>query len=117
MSDQHPTRFFPRLALQIVPLLWPVLVGVGSAAITALVYFVRIEDRVAILERDVSRHEESIEKDMRRLENLTLKHDQHDNEQDKRLTQFETALGGMREDVREMKADIKQILREKRAQQ
>ena len=88
-----------------------VLVGIGSAAITGWTMMVRIEGRLAALERDVARHEIAIKEDMERIEAANAVYRQRTDDQERRLTHLEAVLGGLRNDFSEVRADIKAFLR------
>ncbi|MDE7064958.1 MAG: hypothetical protein K2O70_05730 [Desulfovibrionaceae bacterium] len=88
-----------------------VLVGIGSAALTGWTMMVRIEGRLAVLERDVARHETAIKEDMKRMESVNVQNAQRIAEQERRLTHLETVLAQLRDDLAEVRADIKSLLR------
>lgn len=92
------------------PLTVSVLVGIGSAAITGWTMMVRIDSRLAVLERDVARHETTIKDDMKRMEGALAQNAQRTDDQERRLTHLETVLNGLRNDFSEVKADIKSLL-------
>ncbi len=88
-----------------------VLVGIGSAAITSWTMMVRLEGRLAVLERDVARHETTIKEDMKRMEEASVQNSHRTDDQERRLTHLETVLSGLRDDFSEVRADIKSLLR------
>lgn len=92
------------------PLTVSVLVGIGSAAIMGSVLVVRLDERVSTLERDVARHEATIEKELRRMEGANIQNAQRTDDQERRLTHLETVLNGLRNDFSEVRADIKTLL-------
>lgn len=87
-----------------------VLVGIGSAALTGWAMMIRIEGRLAVLERDVARHETTIKEDLKRMEGVTAHNAQRTDDQERRLTHLETVLSGLRDDFSEVKMDIKSLL-------
>lgn len=100
-----------RLLVQIlIPVLVPVLVGIGSAAVTGSVMMVRLEERVSTLERDVARHEAAMEKEMKRVEEMSTQLTRRTDDQERRLTHTETSLEGLHDDVSEIKTDVKALL-------
>lgn len=88
-----------------------VLVGIGSAAVTGAGMMTRLEERIMSLERDVARHESAIEKDMKRIEDVNAVAIQRTEDHERRLARLESTLGNLRDDVAEMKQDIKLLLR------
>ncbi len=95
----------------VIPLITSVLVGIGSAAIMGSVLVVRLDERVSTLERDVARHEATIEKELRRMETTEASISKRTDEQERRIVLLESALERLREDVEEIKADVKSLLR------
>lgn len=88
-----------------------VLVGIGSAALTGWTMMVRIEGRLAALERDVARHETTIKEDLKRMEGASVQNAQRTDDQERRLTHLETVLSGLRDDFSEVRSDIKSLLK------
>ena len=101
----------------IVSMAVAVLVGIGSAAITGWTMMIRIEGRLAVLERDVARHEATIKEDMRRIEEAHALNAQHTDDHERRLTHLEIVLNGLRDDFSEVKTDIKSLLHASSQQQ
>ncbi|WP_300909191.1 hypothetical protein, partial [uncultured Desulfovibrio sp.] len=52
----------------VLPLIVPVLVGIGSAAIAGMVMTARLEERVSHLESQIQRHEQALDRDFNRHE-------------------------------------------------
>ena len=77
-----------------------VVVGLGSAAITGGIMLVRVEERVAHIERVSTRHETMISETNRR-----------DSDQERRLVKGESLIESMRGDLSEIKADVKTLIR------
>lgn len=95
----------------VIPLAGSVLVGIGSAAVMGSVLVVRLDERVSTLERDVARHEATIEKELRRMETAEASISKRTDEQERRIALLESALERLRGDVGEIKADVKSLLR------
>lgn len=95
----------------VFPLLVPVLVGIGSSAVTGAVIMTRLEERVTYLESQIQRHEKALERDITRHESSfsTLTH-RTDN-QDQRLSKLEAMAEEARTSLSEIRADIKTLLR------
>lgn len=95
----------------VFPLLVPVLVGIGSSAVTGAVMMTRLEERVTYLESQIQRHEKALERDITRHESSfsTLTH-RTDN-QDQRLSKLEAMAEEARTSLSEIRADIKTLLR------
>ena len=111
-NDRPLNDMLRRLLVQIlIPVLVPVLVGIGSAAVPGSVMMVRLEERVSTLERDVARHEAAMEKEMKRVEGMSSQLTQRTDDQERRLAHSETSLEGLRDDVTEIKTDVKALLR------
>lgn len=82
--------------LFVVPLLVPVLVGIGSSAITGAVLIGRLEERIVNIETRARQHED-------RLEYLRTRTE----EQERQLARYESTLAA----IAEIKTDLKELLR------
>lgn len=105
-----PSRFIQAF---VFPLLVPVLVGIGSSAVTGAVLMTRLEERVSYLELQIQRHEQTLGRDMTRHESAfsTLTHRTDDQEQ--RLSKLEAMAEEARASLSEIRGDIKTLLRGK----
>lgn len=111
MSNETKKSGIQTVAAQVVAgIAIAVLVGIGSAALTGWTMMIRIEGRLAVLERDVARHETTIKDDMKRMEGASAQYAQRTDDQERRLTHLETVLNGLRDDFSEVRADIKSLL-------
>lgn len=113
MSNEDPRKNgIQTVAAQVVTgVVIAVLVGIGSAALTGWAMMIRIEGRLAVLERDVARHETTIKEDLKRVEGASAQNAQRTDDQERRLTHLETVLSGLRDDFSEVRADIKSLLK------
>lgn len=80
----------------VIPLLVPVLVGIGSSSITSSVLTARLEERIVSVEIRARQHEE-------RLEYLRTRTE----DQERQLAKFESAFAA----IAEIKTDVKMLLR------
>ena len=77
----------------IIPLLVAILVGIGSSAVTSAIYIGRIDERLSSLENTQARHEGMF---------TTLRD---------RTDDHERRLAAVSLDLREIKADVKSLVR------
>ena len=89
----------------VLPLLVPVLVGIGSAATTGMVMTVRLEERVSHLESQIQRHEQALDRDFTRHDQAVSELVKRTDDQERRLAE-ET-----RASLAEIRVDIKTLLR------
>lgn len=80
----------------IFPLLVPVLVGIGSSAITSAALIGRLEERIVSMETRARQHEE-------RLEYLRTRTE----DQERQLARFEGTIAA----ISEIKLDLKELLK------
>ena len=84
----------------IIPLLVAILVGIGSSAVTSAIYIGRIDERLSSLENTQARHEGMF---------TTLRDRTDDHE--RRLAKAEATMDAVSLDLREIKADVKSLVR------
>lgn len=94
----------------VIPAVIPAVIGIGSAFCTGALMVVKMEDRIANLEKDVARHETSISRDFQRLESSIQLNAQRTDDQERRITRVETSMESLTADVREIKLDVKALL-------
>ena len=111
----------------ILPMLAPLLIGLGSAVISSTIMNRQLETRVTKLERSVDeekllsrtisletaieRHERALERDFARHEKTVLELGHKTEDQERRLTRLETLVGETRRLLSEISADVKTLLR------
>lgn len=95
----------------VLPLLVPVLVGIGSAAISSMVMTARLEERVSHLESQMQRHEQTLDRDFTRHEQAVSYLVSRTDEQERRLAKLEGVAEETRTSLAEIRADIKTLLR------
>ncbi len=95
----------------VLPLLVPVLVGIGSAATTGMVMTARLEERVSHLESQMQRHEQTLNRDFTRHEQAVSYLVSRTDEQERRLAKLEGVAEETRTSLAEIRADIKTLLR------
>lgn len=83
-----------------VQLLAPVLIGIGSAAVTVMVNAASLEARLVGVEQKARHHDEQIE---------TLRTKSEDHAQ--RLARMDSAMEGVAASLAEIKGDVKILLR------
>lgn len=95
----------------VLPVLVPVIVGLGSAVITSMVVTERLSARVAHLEVQIEKHEKALDRDFARHEQtvaaISLKTDDHE----KRLTRLEALFTENQAMLSEIRTDVKILLR------
>lgn len=84
----------------IIPLLIPVLVGMGSAALTSMLATARLEERQSHLERKMDEH-------IRGAVDLNKK----DSEFERRVSKLEGISEAMQRSLTEISTDVKMILK------
>lgn len=84
----------------IIPLLVAILVGIGSSAVTSAIYIGRMDERLSSLENTQARHEGMF---------TTLRDRTDDHE--RRLAKTEATMDAVSLDLREIKADVKSLVR------
>lgn len=111
MTTSPPASTSRFIQAFVFPLLVPVLVGIGSSAVTGAVMMTRLEERVTYLESQIQRHEQALDRDMNRHESTfsTLTH-RTDN-QEQRLSKLEAMAEEARSSLAEIRGDIKTLLR------
>lgn len=95
----------------VLPLIVPVLVGIGSAAISSMVMTARLEERVSHLESQMQRHEQTLDRDFTRHEQAVSHLVRRTDEQERRLAKLEGVAEETRTSLAEIRADIKTLLR------
>ena len=83
----------------VIPLLVAILVGIGSSA-TSAIYIGRMDERLSSLENTQARHEGMF---------TTLRDRTDDHE--RRLAKTEATMDAVSLDLREIKADVKSLVR------
>lgn len=99
------------LQTTLLPLIVPVLVGIGSAAISSMVMTARLEERVSHLESQMQRHEQTLNRDFTRHEQAVSYLVSRTDEQERRLAKLEGVAEETRTSLAEIRADIKTLLR------
>lgn len=84
----------------VIPLLVAILVGIGSSAVTSAIYIGRMDERLSSLENTQARHEGMF---------TTLRDRADDHE--RRLAKTEATMDAVSMDLREIKADVKSLVR------
>ena len=84
----------------IIPLLVAILVGIGSSAVTSAIYIGRMDERLSSLENTQARHEGM-------FTTLRARTDDHE----RRLAKTEAPMDAVSLDLREIKADVKSLVR------
>lgn len=95
----------------VFPLLVPVLVGIGSSAVTGAVMMTRLEERVTYLESQIQRHEKALDRDIARHESSFSTLTRRTDNQDQRLSKLEAMAEEARTSLSEIRSDIKTLLR------
>lgn len=95
----------------LFPLIVPVLVGIGSAAIAGMVMTARLEERVSHLESQMQRHEQALDRDFSRHEQAVSQLNRRTDDQERRLAKLEGVAEETRTSLAEIRADIKTLLR------
>lgn len=111
----------------VLPVLVPVVVGLGSAVISSKVLVEKLDARTTVLETHVldknlasrtaaievqiERHEKALDRDFARHEQNVLNLAQKTEDQEKRLTRLETLVGETQALLNEIRADVKILLR------
>lgn len=95
----------------LLPLIVPVLVGIGSAAIAGMVMTARLEERVSHLESQMQRHEQALNRDFTRHEVALSEVVRRTDSQEQRLAKLEALTEESRTSLSEIRADIKTLLR------
>lgn len=90
----------------------PIIVGVLSAAFTATVVVTRLEEKMSVMQRDMARHEQTIEKEIQRHESSLGDLTKRTDDQERRITRSESALESISSVLLEIKGDVKLLLRE-----
>ena len=98
----------------VLPVLAPVIVGIGSAIIATLITTERLEGRLTHVEDQIQRHERVIEKEFSRHEQNTKILSEKTDDQEKRLTRQEAIVGETQKMLSEIRSDIKTLLRERK---
>ena len=84
----------------IIPLLVAILVGIGSSAVTSAIYIGRMDERLSSLENPPARHDGL-------FTTLRARPDDHA----RRLAKTEATMDAVSLDLREIKADVKSLVR------
>lgn len=111
----------------VLPVLVPVIVGLGSAVISSKVLVEKLDTRTTVLETHVldknlasrtaaievqiERHEKALDRDFARHEQNVLSLAQKTDDQEKRLTRLETLVGETQAMLSEIRTDVKILLR------
>lgn len=88
------------IAKHILPLIIPVLVGIGSAAITSTITTARLEERVSNIERKLSDHAQ---------ETIDLR--SRDTEYERRISRAEALAEETQRRLTEIGADVKALIK------
>lgn len=87
------------------------MVGIGGGIWRGYNILSTMEMEVKTIKQNVARHEGIIEKDMKRLESVDNLVTQRTEDHERRLARLESILDSIRNDIGEMKQDVKILLR------
>ena len=87
------------------------MVGIGVGIWRGYNILATMELEVKTIKQNVARHEGIIEKDMKRLESVDSLVTQRTEDHERRLARLESILDSIRNDIGEMKQDVKILLR------
>lgn len=120
-------RFSMKLAATMIT---AVIIGVASSYVTTLISLndlkTRVDnveervvqgkmvERVVTLETAIMRHEQALERDFSRHEQMVFELAHKTDDQEKRLTRLETLFSEMQRLLGEISADVKQLLRSRK---
>ncbi len=111
----------------VLPVLAPIVVGLGASVISSRMMTEQLDHRVTTLEKEVTeeklltrtvnleiqieRHEKALERDFARHEQTVFELAHKTDDQEKRLTRLETLVGETQRLLSEISADVKLLLR------
>lgn len=126
---QQEKDSFRKLAMRIaISLVAPLLIGLGSAALTGWVMVQLLDNRVTVLETKaqlqeplpgkvdrlettIDRHEKALDRDFLRHEQIVASLTIKTEDQEKRLTRVEAMMDEVQATLKEIQADIKTLIR------
>lgn len=96
-----------------IPICASCVIGLGSAVITGLVFNAQMESRVTHIEVQMQKHEKVLERDFGRQEQLASSLSMRTDDQERRITRLETLMDEVNSTLKEIRADVKTIMRGK----
>lgn len=96
----------------VVTLVASCLIGFGSAVITSIKLNERLDARVGHLETAISEHKNILSKDFDRHDDTVAALANKTDDQERRLVRLEAMMDGVQTTLAEIRADVKQLLRE-----
>lgn len=128
MKENMEKKGFRDIALRFgLSLVAPLLIGLGSAALTVWLMVHTLDNRVTVLEAKIQiqeplaskvdrlettidRHEKALDRDFIRHEQIVASLANKTEDQERRLTRLEALVGETQDTLREIRADIKTLL-------
>lgn len=111
MSEQSSFKFRD-VAMQVVAgVIIAGMVAIGGGIWHGYNMLTTIDLEVENIKNNVARHEGIIDKDMKRLESVDSLVTQRTEDHERRLARLESILDSIRNDIGEMKQDVKILLR------
>ncbi len=107
MSEQSASKVRDVIMQVIAGVIIAGMVGIGSGIWRGYDILTAMELEVKTIKQNVARHESIIEKDMKRLESVDSLVTQRTEDHERRLARLESILDGIRNDIGEMKQDVK----------
>lgn len=89
-----------------------ILIGVLSAVFTGSIMTARLEERIANLEKNMTRHEVALDKEAQRHESVMADLTKRTDDQERRLSRTESTLESIGGLLSEIRGDVKLLLRE-----
>lgn len=111
MSEQSASKVRDVIMQVIAGVIIAGMVGIGSGIWRGYDILTAMELEFKTIKQNVARHESIIEKDMKRLESVDSLVTQRTEDHERRLARLESILDGIRNDIGEMKQDVKILLR------
>lgn len=109
------TEFMKGVLLRgLLPICACAVTGVGSSLVSTMLLTEKIQGRVAHLEVQIEKHEERLDKDFAKHDATVTALMARTDDQERRITRTETMLEGVQSTLTEIRADVKQLLREHR---
>lgn len=95
----------------VLPVIAPLIVGLGSAVITTQVMVSKLDTRVSHVEIQIERHEKALDRDFARHEASVADIAHRTEDQEKRLTRLEALFTETQTMLQEIRSDVKILLR------
>lgn len=110
--SEHTASKIREVIMQIVAgVIIAGMVGIGGGIWRGYDILTTLDIEVKTVKENVARHEGIIEKDMKRLESVDTIVTQRTEDHERRLARLESILDSIRNDIGEMKQDVKILLR------